>query len=61
MTWFEYTFENTDADVTFCYYAYIYKSHDAFWLVQFAVAEDTAAEYEPLINQWAQSVTFPQS
>lgn len=42
----------------FQYYAFTYKSDDAFWLVQFAVVDKDASEYEADIFEWAESVEF---
>lgn len=58
LTWFEYSADNTELNTTYCYYAYVYKAADAFWLVQFVAAEDDAAQYAPQFAKWAKTVTF---
>ena len=40
------------------YYAYVYETDDAYWLIQFAVRNDLAEEYLPKITEWAKSVKF---
>ena len=42
----------------FQYYAFVYKSSDAFWLIQFAVLKDEAETYREQVVEWAESVTF---
>ena len=58
-----YCYEWTDEEsgVTYRYYTYLYKSADSFWMVQFFIDAEDAAEYQDLIPQWAQSVTFAQA
>lgn len=53
---FEYT--NTTPNGDYRYFAYVYKAADAFWLVQFAVPDETAEDYTAQIQAWAKSVTF---
>ena len=55
---FEYDYFNAEEDLSFHYYAYAYKSTDAFWLIQFAVLADEAETYAPQVAQWAASVEF---
>ncbi len=43
---------------TYVYYAYIYKSADAFWIVQFAIDKKDTQEYRGTITEWADSVKF---
>ena len=43
---------------TFCYYAYVYKTDDAFWLIQFAVGDGKAKKYSSQIDGWAGSIKF---
>jgi hypothetical protein len=40
------------------YYAYVYESDDAYWLMQFALRADLVSEYLPKITEWAKSVEF---
>ena len=42
----------------YTYFAYVYKTDDAFWLVQFAVKSDLIDQYETQFDEWAKSVTF---
>lgn len=58
LIWFEYDWTNTEVKETYHYFVYLYKSRDAFWLVQFATVAEDAAEYAGQIAQWAESVTF---
>ncbi len=53
---FEY--EKTVDKKDYIYYAYVYKSDDAFWLVQFSVEEKNAEKYESYIRKWAATVEF---
>lgn len=56
--YFEYDFTNPESGKTWQYYSFVYKADDAFWLVQFATLSENAAEYKPLIFDWASSVEF---
>ncbi len=58
LTYFEYVFKNTETNQTFKYYSYVFKTHDAFWLIQFATFEDTHQKYEVQIKEWAKSIEF---
>ncbi len=58
LTYFTYDFTNPDTNQTFAYSVFLYKSGDAFWMVQFAVLEDAAQELEPFVLEWAGSVAF---
>lgn len=42
----------------YVHYTYVYKTEDAFWVVEFAVRESRAARQEKNISQWAHSVEF---
>lgn len=54
-----FTFSATAEDgKNFRYFAYIYSSEDAYWLVQFAVREEKAGKYADDIAKWAGSVKF---
>lgn len=55
-TYFTFT-SNVDGDVYY-YYAVVFKSTDAFWLLQFSTLEEKADEYRDLFVQWGNSVTF---
>lgn len=54
LTYVEYTADGVD----YFYRAYIYKTDDAFWVVQFAVDEADKAEYADDFVTWANSVSF---
>ena len=54
----EYTYYNANTDITYAYFSALYKSGDAFWVVQFACNEDLYAENEAFLIKWAKSVTF---
>ncbi|MBQ8403169.1 MAG: hypothetical protein IJX55_01935 [Clostridia bacterium] len=55
LTYFEYNGTN---DIVYNYYAFVFKTDDAFWLIQFATPESEAAEYEAKIFEWAKTITF---
>lgn len=55
-TGFEYT--SDVSGVTVNYVAVVFKSNDAFWLVQFACQEDNYAQFSPIFNKWAKSIVF---
>ena len=54
----EYTYYNEGTAITYAYFSALYKSGDAFWVVQFACNEDLYAENEAFLIKWAKSVTF---
>lgn len=56
--YFDYLYEDSETGDTYCYYAYVFKSGDAFWLVQFATLEEDAADYADDIVRWVDSITF---
>lgn len=58
LTCFEYAFTNPETNDTFRYFSYVYKTDDAFWLIQFAVLSDNADQYVQRIAEWAGSVEF---
>jgi hypothetical protein len=55
LTYFEY--QGTSNQV-YNYYAFIFKTDDAFWLIQFATPESEAEEYEAKIFEWAKTIKF---
>lgn len=57
-TCFEYEYLNPETDETYCYFAYVYKTNDAFWLIQFATLKENVDDYAPQITEWANSVEF---
>ncbi|MCH5197784.1 MAG: hypothetical protein J1E34_02655 [Oscillospiraceae bacterium] len=58
LTYFEYEFTNTQTKETYRYFSFVYKTNDAFWMVQFATIDENAEEYFAQITQWAKSVEF---
>lgn len=58
LTWFEYSYEDSETDDAYFYYAVIYKTDDAFWMIQFAAEQSQREEYAPLFAEWAKSVSF---
>ena len=55
---FEYEATNADTKETFRYISYVYKSDDAFWLVQFAGTPENVEAQTAQIGEWAKSVSF---
>ncbi len=58
LTCFEFDYLNPETKEAYLYFAYVYKSEDAFWLVQFAVLKENSDTYEEKIGEWAKSVEF---
>lgn len=58
LTLFEYTYTLPETNDVYKYFAYTYKANDAFWLIQFAVLNESADEYAQQITEWANSVEF---
>ena len=55
---FDYEFTNPDTKETYKYLSFVYKSSDAFWLVQFATLIENADEYSSKIVEWAKTISF---
>jgi hypothetical protein len=55
---FEYEFTNPDTKDTYKYFSFVYKSNDAFWLVQFATLTENVDEYSSQIIEWAKTISF---
>ena len=55
---FGYDFKDTSAGHTYRYACYIYKTADAFWMLQFATVAEDAEKWAPSIAEWAASVRF---
>ncbi len=55
---FEYDFTNPETKDTFRYFSFVYKTEDAFWLVQFATPAATAETYRTSVTEWAKTVSF---
>ncbi len=61
LTYFNFEKEFQDIDgkyIPYKYYAVVYKSHDAYWLFQFACEEALYSKYEDIFIKWAKSVKF---
>lgn len=58
LTYFVYQFTNPDTSDVYQYFSYVYKADDAFWLIQFATPEKSAAKNTKQIMEWAKSVEF---
>ena len=56
LVYFEYTSDKNSH--LYHYTAYVYKSSDSFWLIQFATFSSEANEYRNDIKDWAKSVEF---
>ena len=59
LTYFEYAGE--EGGVRFVLLSYLYKSENAFWVVQFATPEAKRAYLEDSVEAWAKSVRFTES
>ncbi len=60
LTFYEYQHHNPEDGITYCYFTYIYKTENAFWIVQFATPDIEVENYRDSITQWAKSVTFEE-
>ena len=49
---------NPDTKDTYKYFSFVYKSNDAFWLVQFATLTENVDEYSSKIIEWAKTISF---
>ena len=58
LIWFEYDFDNPENKNTYRYFTYVYKTNDAFWMVQFATLKSNSEKLSQEIAEWAKSVTF---
>ena len=58
LTEFEYEFKNPDTKDTYKYFSFVYKTDDAFWLVQFATLTENVDEYGSKIVEWAKTISF---
>ena len=53
-----FNFEKTPNDVTYIYYAIVFRTDDAYWLFQFTCPKDSENKYAGQIMEWAQSIRF---
>ena len=58
LIWFEYDFDNPENNNAYRYFTYVYKTNDAFWIVQFATLKSYSEKVSQEIAVWAKSVTF---
>ena len=58
LTEFEYEFTNPDTKDTYKYFSFVYKSNDAFWIVQFATLTENVDECSSKIIEWAKTISF---
>ena len=58
VTYFEYERLNPENGNLYYFITCLYKSADAFWIVEFATAAENREQYSPLFIEWAQTVTF---
>ncbi len=56
--YYTYSYYNEEDDVDFTYYDFLYKNGGTFWSLTFCCNTVNAAEYEPLLFNWAKTVTF---
>lgn len=56
--YFEYTYTDEQSSITFYYMSVIYRSQDAFWLIQFSTPEENLEQIHEEMISWANSVTF---
>lgn len=57
-TFFEYQWQNPDSGVTYCYCTMLFKTDDAFWIVQFTADQDYYDICRTDFFQWAATVSF---
>lgn len=53
-----FTYEKDISGKSFFYLATVYKTDDAFWLVNFACESKNKEEFEPKFIEWAKTVEF---
>ena len=58
MPYLTYDYTNPTSGTTYRYFCYMYRSEEAFWVIQFATPAETVEEFIPKIIQWAKSVEF---
>ena len=58
LLWFSYKGTNPDTNVTYRYSVYIFKTENAFWVLQFAVTDKEGDQYADQIMEWAKTVKF---
>lgn len=58
LVYFQYDRTSPADNLHYQYYAYLYKSSGAFWMIQFATRYEDAEKYAQQITEWAKSVSF---
>lgn len=58
MVFFEYDATSGGSKEEYHYVSYVFKTDEAFWMIQFATLKTDAAEYADQIKQWADTITF---
>ena len=58
LNWFEYSYQNSEEEEPYRFRIYVFKSDDAFWMVQFAAPESNAEENAQKFEKWASTVSF---
>ncbi len=58
LKWFTYEYTNPDTKDTYQYVSFVFKTDDAFWLIQFATLEEDFEEYDAQIMEWAKTISF---
>ena len=58
LTYFEFTRENPEDGEVFGYFAAVYKTKDAFWLVQMGVPKQDYSQWRETLEAYARSVVF---
>ena len=54
---FEYAADGSDG-TEYCYFATVFETDDAFWLIQFATETEKYEEALPSFIEWAKTITF---
>ena len=58
LTVMEFSVHNDQANLTYNYFAVMFRAKDAFWMLQFACKDTDYQQLRPQFVQWAKSVTF---
>ena len=56
-----YDFTNPETNDTYRYYTFVYKTDDAFWIVQFASLTKYSDKYSKQFLEWAKQIEFEKS
>ena len=54
----EYDAVPAESGERYFYYSYLFKTDDAFWIVQFTTREDKVEKYYPKFEEWVKTVSF---